>query len=61
MGRTIPERIATYFRTAIFLADSFSSGSTNKVEAAGLSETATTNPLRKPEDDIGQRQRSTGA
>ena len=53
--RTIPERIATYFRTAISLANLFSPGSRNEVEAAGLSETATTTPLRKPGDDIPRR------
>ena len=53
-GRTIPERMATYFLTAILLANLFSPGSTNEVEAAGLRETATTIPLRKPEDDILQ-------
>jgi hypothetical protein len=51
-GRTIPERMATYFLTTISLANLFSPGSTNEVEAAGLSETATTIPLRKPGDDI---------
>ena len=50
--RTIPERMATYFLTTISLANLFSPESTNEVEAAGLSETATTIPLRKPEDDI---------
>ena len=52
--RTIPERMATYFLTAISLANLFSPGSTNEVEAAGLSERATTIPLRKPRDDILQ-------
>jgi hypothetical protein len=53
--RTIPERIATYFRTAISLANLFNPGSRNEVEAAGLSDTATTIPLRKPRDDIRGR------
>ena len=57
--RTIPERMATYFLTAISLANLFSPGSTNEVEAAGLSETATTIPLRKPGDDIPRPERST--
>jgi len=57
--RTIPERMATYFLTAISLANWFSPGSTNEVEAAGLSETATTIPLRKPGDDIPRPESST--
>ena len=53
-GRTIPKRMATYLLTAISLANLFSPGSTNEVEAEGLSERATTIPLRKPRDDIPQ-------
>jgi hypothetical protein len=52
--RTIPEMMATYLLTAISLANLFSPGSTNEVEAAGLSERATTIPLRKRRDDIPQ-------
>lgn len=58
-GRTIPERMATYFLTVISLANLFSPGSTNEVEAAGLSETATTTPLRKANDDIPESKSST--
>ena len=56
--RTIPERMATYFLTPISLANLFSPGSTNEVEAAGLSETATTIPLRNPKDDMPQPEKS---
>ena len=59
--RTIPERMATYFLTTISLANLFSPGSTNEVEAAGLSETATTIPLRKPRDDILQPEKYRGS
>ena len=51
--------MATYFLTPISLANLFSPGSRNEVEAAGLSETATTIPLRKPRDDIPRPEKST--
>jgi len=57
--RTIPERMATYLLTAISLANLFSPGSMNEVEAAGLSERATTIPLRKRRDDIRQPEKLT--
>ncbi|KAF9649254.1 hypothetical protein BDM02DRAFT_3260470 [Thelephora ganbajun] len=52
--------MATYFLTAISLANLFSPGSTNEVEAAGLSEMATTIPLRKPRDDIPRPEKVKG-
>lgn len=48
-----------YFLTTIPLANLLSPGSTNEAEAAGLSETATTIPLRKPKDDIPRPQKPT--
>lgn len=65
--RTIPDMIARYFSTLISLANFCSSVSKNEpVEAAGLSETATTTPFRQTgEEDIlrlqGRRRDTAGA